>query len=453
MKHIIHIAAAIFSFAAAANAQGIQITFEDDVQYEVSTYDVWEESPFRTGKLEGQAMLAPNLRADEANPSATVLAFHRSQYGSHIYGARVDLDTPVAFTAQPRYLHVMILKPHAGDAALVVLGKRSDRVAQDSETVQVVLRSLNEVKAGEWCDAVFELRGNDKAMMHSLVIAPDTERNPASHGSYVACIDNLLLDDDPRPRSASVPYSLSFPVDAVANGFPATFSCIAFKGDKGAEGAFHVGDGNESVYFNMTTAKALPVMPGEEITVSFGEMGSMLACCMFADWDNDGLFGDQPCMSDGVMSFTVPDSLQAGVYRLRCKVSEHSGNLSSPYDASTADAGAGEKIIDFLVNVPGTQANVSFVARMCTVSSPSGGPAPVVAEYGKDFSFVVDMDSDYLLTGVEVKHGHNLSGAEFVNGNRQWIAETIELQGSGLVTIPASMIDGDVSVNILFVNK
>ena len=75
------------------------------------------------------------------------------------------------------------------------------------------------------------------------------------------------------------------------------------------------------------------------------------------------------------------------------------------------------------------------------------------AEFGKDLKFDVRMDSDYRITGLEVKHGHDLGGPEMVNGNRRWRTDVMPLDSDGTVTIPARMVDGDVSVTIMFVNR
>ena len=62
------------------------------------------------------------------------------------------------------------------------------------------------------------------------------------------------------------------------------------------------------------------------------------------------------------------------------------------------------------------------------------------------------MDGDYVLKGLLIKHGYNLSGEQYVNGNRQWNTVTLNLSDDGLVTIPAEYIDGDLNVEILFTN-
>lgn len=475
MKRFIYAAAALFAFTAVASAQSLECSFENNDCDGVSTYDTWAESPFMTGKLAGQAMLVDNPYVDEMNSTARVLAFHRSRHGSHLYGARVMLDAPVAFTAQPRYLHVMIRKPADGDAALVILGKRSDRAEQSPNTVQLVTRSINTLKGGEWSDAVFEVRGNALAEMHSLVIAPDTERNPASHDSYTAYIDNLLLNDDPQPRNVSEPYRLSFPADMAVQGRAIPFAGISVSGDKGAEGLMMLDSLSDNAYIDMTSFAPLPAVPGEKLSFAFAGADECGGCEIYADWDNDGLFdvaksealpqtgGELVAMSSRLAQggatdaenpgFVVPADLNPGIYRVRCKLYGHKTyepHVSDPYDV---DVEAGGRIVDLLLNVHGSKVKAGFVARMCEIALPDGSAVPSEVEFGKDFTFRINMDGDYRLTGLEIKHGYNLGGAEFANANRQWKTEIMQLSSDGLVTIPAEMIDGDISVTILFVNK
>ena len=118
MKKLIYIAAAAMSMAAGLQAQQIDCSFDDGAAYSLSTFDTWADSPFTTGVLDGQIMLADNPSPDGTNGTARAVAFHRSPYGSHLYGARIGLGAPVPMSDTPRYLHVMLLKPAGGDAAL-----------------------------------------------------------------------------------------------------------------------------------------------------------------------------------------------------------------------------------------------------------------------------------------------------------------------------------------------
>lgn len=103
------------------------INFEEQNHKAVSVYDYWENSPFRTGKLEGQFEIVNNpVKEEGTNNSDKVLSFTRSRYGSHLYGARIDLKEPIQLSSTASYFHVLIKTPNKGNVALIGLGKRDD---------------------------------------------------------------------------------------------------------------------------------------------------------------------------------------------------------------------------------------------------------------------------------------------------------------------------------------
>ncbi len=75
---------AIALMPLTVSAQGIN--FETNDYQRIGVYDTWQESPFRTGRLEGRALVVdtPDQRPDDAmgqvpNATARVLAVQRSR--------------------------------------------------------------------------------------------------------------------------------------------------------------------------------------------------------------------------------------------------------------------------------------------------------------------------------------------------------------------------------------
>ena len=97
MKIKQYIALAALTMPLAASAQSV-IDFETSATQgaSVSVFDTWENSPFRTGKLNGNIKVIDNpfKVVDEitgnGNQSDKVLAFQRSRFGSSTFGARVE---------------------------------------------------------------------------------------------------------------------------------------------------------------------------------------------------------------------------------------------------------------------------------------------------------------------------------------------------------------------------
>ena len=89
MKKNIILSAALMFFGLTAQAQ-TKITFDTDDYKKISVYDSWEQSPFRTEILTGNAAVTtnPDTEVDpilSAAPNATgkVVALQRSRYGSN----------------------------------------------------------------------------------------------------------------------------------------------------------------------------------------------------------------------------------------------------------------------------------------------------------------------------------------------------------------------------------
>lgn len=316
MKKIISILL-LSSITAAVLAQEC-ISFESNNYPSVSTYDAWEESPFNTGKLKGQISVIDNPYSDkETNSTAKVLAFNRSRYGSHLYGAKVELASPVRLSKEPVYLHIMVRTPKSGNITLLALGKRNGWQSQSPSTFQIARKSIESVPAGKWADAVFKLTGNEEAEVHSIVIIPDNKSMTRSDKDYVVYFDEIMLSNDDTPR-------------------------------------FHT------------------------------------------------------------------ESIQE----------EYARDLKNPETVSLA-----------------------FNSRMCNITSINGGPVPETIPFGKAFTFNIQMDDDYIITGLKIKHGFNLSGEQYINNKQQWKEEVINLSEDGEITIPAELVDGDIRVEVLFTNK
>lgn len=206
VKH--YIALAALTLPLAASAQSNEIDFETTAGYKsVGVFDTWENSPFRTGTLNGNVKVVnnPNKAADElageVNPSEKVLAFQRSRFGSNTFGVRVDLTEPIALSQTTKYVHVMLLKPRAGRVMCFALGSRADRPWQSKEVVQVEASCISIVDANnKWYDAVFALSGANGVNVHSLVIAPDVESQHDVTADYVAYIDNIVVNSSPYAR-------------------------------------------------------------------------------------------------------------------------------------------------------------------------------------------------------------------------------------------------------------
>lgn len=476
MKHIL--SALLLSAAATAGIAQDAITFENENHKSVSTYDQWESSPFRTGLLEGQVKIIDNSFIEEGiNESSQILAFNRSRYGSHLYGARVDLKTPVRLSPTPSYVHVMTRSPRKGSVAVVGLGKRYDWQDQSAETFQLARVSTKEIPAGKWADAVFKLSGNEAAEIHSLVIIPDTESMLYSDSDYVVYFDEIVFNNDANPRFSAESYPISFEKTAERSRTDRHINGITFTGNQGAQLSISSLNNSKLVYFDKTEEQAISVVAGETITPAFDYTGNAMHRYVYFDKGNDGKFtpeiqNNRPTDNSDLLSysylngynsngesgttsnppaFTIPQGLEPGFYRIRCKIDWDSDNAAGNPSQSIIDNGGA--IVDFLANVHNENVAFSVNARMCTATAIDGSALPEEIPFGEDFTFKVEMSSDYVIKGLKIKHGYNLTGEQYINDNRQWKEETLSLSQDGEVTIPAEYIDGNMAVEILYANK
>lgn len=461
------------------------INFEEQNHKAVSVYDYWENSPFRTGQLEGQFEIIDNpAKEEETNNSDKVLSFTRSRYGSHLYGVRIDLKEPIQLSSTASYFHVLIKTPNKGNVALIGLGKRDDWANQSPETFQLVRLSTKEIPADKWADAVFKVVGNEAAQIHSIVVIPDTKSMLPTDQDYTVYIDEIEHNDNPLDRFSTESYPILFEKDAEYTRDDRKLNGVKLTGNKGANLTVDVSSSNK--VYNDRLDQAIAVVPDETLTPTFDFNGEWMHRYVYFDKGNDGKFtpeiqNNMPTTNSDLVAysflnsdnaatgydstgksvpnntpanppaFTIPADLEYGFYRIRCKVDWNSDNAGGNPTQSIIDNGGA--ILDFLANVHGESVSLSMTARMCDVTAIGGGKLPTEIPFGEDFTFNVKMDGDYVIKGLKIKHGYNHSGEQYINDNRQWVEETMLLSHDGEVTIPARYIDGDVAVEILFGNK
>ena len=486
-KYILSILSASM-ITVAGMAQSININFEQNNHKAISTSDYWVDSPFRTGLLAGQVQIVDNPAPETGvNETAKVLAFNRSRYGSHLYGARIDLKTPIQLSATPTYIHVLVKTPQRGSLALVGLGKRNDWPAQSAEVFQLVRVSTKVIPAGKWTDAVFKIYGNAAAQLHSLVIVPDTKSMLPTDDDYVVYFDEIIHNSDAQPRFSTEVYPLSFDKEQKnIRESERKLNGLTFTGNKGANLTFDLSS-SKTAYIDKIDAEPLEVLVGEQITAQFNYKGDWMHRYVYLDKGNDGKFtpeisGNRPTANSDLVAysflgenedngykrngvsaskdthadppaFTIPADMEPGFYRIRCKVDWNSDDAGGNTASGNLIINNGGAIVDLLANVHMENVNLSVMARMCVVTAAGGGALPEQIPFGQEFSFNVEMDGDYEITGLVIKHGYNLTGEQYVCENRQWQVEKIALSEDGLITIPAEYVDGNVSIEIKFTNK
>ncbi|MBO4905921.1 MAG: hypothetical protein J5486_02655 [Bacteroidaceae bacterium] len=472
------------------------ITFENTEEYRsLGVYDTWELSPFRTGVLNGSNYVSlvanPDMEAKEApgvatNSSENVLAVQRSRYGSNTFGARIDLNEPFCLGTNKRYVHVLVNKPvgEGGVVMLIGLGKRHDWEYQKPETEQFwVTASLS--TQGQWNDLVFPVTTNESVDIHSLVVVPDLASPHLRTTDFIAYIDDIELNDSPRPRYQVINYPLNFDSDLAYTRSDRELSKLTITGDS----VQNVTVPTSTMYNNLTEKTAVYAKAGGEVTVKMTYKGGWMSGYVYVDWNNDGQFtpviennqaadgselvsytflggynskganqSNGNSVVNGVItcpSFTIPAGTQPGVYRMRLKVDWDSDDPAGNNNTGNLITANGGAIADVLLNVHEDEIRISANQLNGDVLTPEGAAlsdAPV--PFGKTVKIKMAPAPDFTYTGIVITHGYNLDGPEYVRDNRQYKSVTIPATSFDKTTheytIPASYIDGEVRIEGLF---
>ena len=467
------------------------ITFEEQDYKALGVYDTWEESPFRTGKLNGNYAVIDNhlTYVDEQleaapNDSKKILAIQRSRYGSNTFGVRIDLNETFELTPTTKYIHVMVHRPYGGRVMVVGLGKRTERQGQSPETEQFWAMSTTNVGADKWQDVVLPIKGNGGIEIYSLVVVPDCE-SPHNYSEDAICyIDNIEVNDNPQSKFVYGYYPVSFDKGQLYTRSDRHVNGVGIVSADGTQN-FTAPSKPNTVYVDMT-ANELRARAGEKVTPKINYSGSWMHGYVYLDTNNDGKFqydmNDDNTVPEGseIMAysyyegknstgasvsnsnvlpppaFTIPAGLENGYYRMRFKVDWDCIDPAGNVDQGNSIISNGGGIIDIRLNVHGDYCNVNDANRNGEVLAADGTKlVKYQAEFGKPFTIKMNPEQGFEYAGIVVKYGYNLGGDSIVHDNLQWQKVRIsrELFVNDEYTIPAEYMIGDVEIEGLFIEE
>ena len=497
MKLKQYIAFAALTMPLAASAQSV-IDFETDATKgaSVSVFDTWENSPFRTNKLNGNIKVIDNpfKVVDEitgnGNKSDKVLAFQRSRFGSSTFGARVELSAPLALTQKTKYVHVKIYTPKADKIMLFALGKRTDRADQSKDVVQVEANCISSVKANKWCDAVFAISSAPGVNIHSFLIIPDLQSTHDLDQDFAVYVDDIEVNNTSMPSIQYGVYPTSYDKTATKEQNGRYTSGVNFKSSDGQQ-SLSTNQQSDKLVFQDLLASSLKAKAGDEITTSVNYQGGWMNAYVYLDRDNNGKFDytlneqGTPAEKSDVMSFsnynnknskgeakignernttslpnfTIPSDLKPGFYRLRYKVDwdciDPAGNTS---DGNTITHNSGA-IIDTRLNVHGEKVNIwrgehteGTNGEMLTTDGKNFEKHEIA--FGKDYTVKFKPGDGFKVGKIFLRHGYNLEKDSLVNETPQYTDVVIPayMVKDNIYTIPAEYIDGDVRITPTFVS-
>lgn len=265
-------------------------------------------------------------------------------------------------------------------------------------------------------------------------------------------------------------YSLSFDKDA--KGLSAYTGKINITSGTRKRNVSVSGD---NIYFDKT-ASHVTIPNSMTFNVNVEDNREALDYYLYIDLNNDGLFTPMitdagvPAQSSELVAFTsyngknsageaveakgktlpafeLPSIIADGVYRVRLKLDANNINPDGGTDI-TNNNGA---VVDFLLNIVRGNKSLRLFSTNGNIYGMNNSALPTnVPAYTKINIAGTPVAGGYVASNVRVKHGHNLSGPQFVNGNIQWSEYT---PASHRFSIPADSVNGDVEVYIDFVES
>lgn len=492
------------SLLHAQTTEEVRIDFENQNYKSLGVYDTWHKSPFRSqnkqaAALEGNVQVVSNIdkKYDEilkATPNASnnVLGFQRSRFGSNTFGARIDLKQPFALTKETKYVHVMIHKPKAGRTMLIGLGKRTDRKGQSVDTEQFWELSTREIEPNKWVDAVFPVKGAGGIEIHSLVVVVDCEDTNGMKDDFLAYIDNIVVNNEAFITTNREDYPMNYNKDAKCS-----------RSDRGLKG-ISLGDQTFNLYSDITTStpaytylskQAFLAKPGETLNPAVQYKGIWMHSYVYLDLNNNGRFepkveGGQIVPNAGnellaysflggedensgfnsagteisgngrntlvMPEFTLPSDLQHGFYRMRYKVDWNSADAGGSIENNNHILNNGGGAIDVRLNVHGDNVKIYQGALNGKVVAEDGTELNGISiPFGKPYTVKMKPEHGFNFSGLKVRHGYNLTGDSISHGTYQYVDELIpreRFNADGTFTLPAEMIDGDVSLEGIFID-
>ena len=499
MKKSILFSAALMFLSLASSAQ-TTITFDSEDYKSITVYDKWEESPFRTGLLIGNAAVTenPDVKVDEVlgvapNPTGKVVALQRSRFGSNAFGVRIDLKEPIRMTKQLQYIHVMAyLKDKPADSRMMVigLGKRVEESWnwQTGEEEQFwAVTNVNVAPKEGWQDVVVSFKGfsyskdenaNSGIDIYSLVIVPDVRSPHADNADWVAYFDEIVIDNNPDKRFSTDKYALTYDKDATRTRKDRSLNSVGLT----SGGVSYTSAANTGmVYTDNTTSSVFSAKAGAQVQPTFQYAGNWMSAYVYVDWNNNGKFeyeindngtpaegseivsysafqvngtwyksdgtttANGNTIGGGVPSFTVPEGTPAGLYRMRYKVD---WNNIDPAGGSTIISDGGG-YVDLMLDVHGDKVTVSAsqLNGDIVLASDESALQGYVTDYAQPLTVKDIPAPGFIQYGFDLKYGYNVNAAEQLdeNGNPNWIEVNVPhnlIAADGTYTIPAEYIRG-----------
>lgn len=184
---------------------------------------------------------------------------------------------------------------------------------------------------------------------------------------------------------------------------------IAFTGDTEMGAYLYIDYNQDAVFTTPLDETGKPVVGSELVS--------------FSAYNGKNSNGEAAGATTAMPSFTIPDDLPTGVYRARLKIDKN--NIDPAGDYSMSDAlhidNYNGYIVDFLLNIHNDKGSLDIDARGGHIVGYDYNGVTETAAFGKAIDLMpLTPAAGYNVKSITVRHGHNLDGKQYINGNRQW---------------------------------
>lgn len=274
-------------------------------------------------------------------------------------------------------------------------------------------------------------------------------------------------------------YGLNFPDGTTITNGSRTLTSVCLTSPSDGTQTIESSQASDRLLFHDRTGFCFSAAAGETVTVTFNWSGTWMHGYVYIDVDNDGTFNassgtDKDVMSysnyDGSNSvgantangnvgvnppaFTVPD-LPTGLYRMRTKVDWNAidpGGSTKDGNTITANGGA---ITDMMIYIHQPGGSFSVEAENGKLTDESGVELTAAsATAGRDLTVVPHPDEGYAFDALQISSGYDCGNPAVTFANAAMGKTTHSVPAfalkNGAVTIPASMLKGDVDIVATF---
>ena len=151
-------------------------------------------------------------------------------------------------------------------------------------------------------------------------------------------------------------------------------------------------------------------------------------------------------------NFTLPKNLRYGNYRARLKVDwaniDPAGQWTEGGKENQIEANGGY-VVDFILNVHPETSKLDIRTTNGSIVGKSNKGLPTEVPYGRALNTLLVPAADGYKPGkLTVRHGHNLDGAQYIHGNRQWSEYTVD--DAKVHIVKADSVNGEVRMTVDF---